>query len=182
MLTFYLLFLYEEDDEPQFKRLYKKYEKILIEKSHYILKNEKDVEDAVQESWIAIARNMHVLRNLDDEKIEIYIFKIVKNKSINIYHKNTKLEYDFDSNVLENIPADTDVPSEYTTNEEWKAAISCLNSMNHCYRDVLTLYFLYEMKPAQIAEDLGRPLQTVKSQLQRGKLILKDALKEWHYV
>ena len=34
------------------------------------------------------------------------------------------------------------------------------------------------MKPAQIAEDLGRPLQTVKSQLQRGKQILKEALKE----
>lgn len=181
MLTFYLLFVYEEEDEPQFERLYSKYKKTLIEKSHYILKNENDVEEAVQESWIAIARNMHILRNLDDEKIEIYIFKIVKNKSINIYHKNTKIEYDYDFNVLANIPADTDVQSEYATNEEWKAAISCLNSMNHCYRDVLTLYFLYTMKPAQIAESLGRPLQTVKSQLQRGKLILKDALKEWQY-
>ena len=182
MPTFYLLFVYEEEDEPQFERLYNKYEKILIEKSYYILKNQNDVEDALQESWIAIARNMHVLRDLDTENTEIYIFKIVKNKSINIYRKKKRIEYDYDSNVLENIPADTDIPSEYATSEEFKAALSCLHGMNHCYRDVLTLYFAYDEKPAQIAETLGRPLETVKSQLQRGKQILREALKEWHYV
>ena len=125
---------------------------------------------------------MHILRYLDDEKIEIYIFKTVTCKSKNIYNKNKKIKYDFDFNIFEDLPSDTDIPSEYATNEEFKAVLSCLNSMNHCYRDVLTLYFLCEMKPAQIAESLGRPLQTVKSQLQRGKQILKEALKEWHYV
>ena len=181
MLTFYLLFVYEKADEPQFIRLYHKYEKKLIKISYYILKNEIDVEDALQESWFAIAQNMHTIRALADEEIEIYIFKTVKSKSNNIYRQKQKTEYNFDLNVLANIPADIDIPAEYATNEEWKAAISCLNSMNHCYRDVLTLYYVHTMKPAQIAESLGRPLQTVKSQLQRGKLILKNALKEWQH-
>ncbi|MBR7098598.1 MAG: sigma-70 family RNA polymerase sigma factor [Clostridia bacterium] len=181
MLTFYLLFVYNEEDEPQFTRLYKKYDNTLLKTSNYILQNEQDAEDAVQESWIAIAQNMHILRNLDEEKIEIYIFKTVKNKSINIYHKNKKIEYNFDLNILENIPADIDVQSEYTISEEWKAAVSCLSGMDHCYRDVLTLYYLYSAKPAKIAEVLNRPLQTVKSQLQRGKHLLKEALKEWNY-
>ena len=176
MLTFYLLFVYDEKDEPQFIRLYKRYNPILLKTSYNILKNQQDAEDAVQESWIAIAQNMHVLRNLEEEKIEIYIFKTVKSKSINIYHKNEKKEYDFDLNVLKDLPADTDVQSEYEVREEWRAVLSCLNGMNHCYRDVLTLYFLYSMKPGEIAKALGRPLQTVKSQLQRGKHLLKEAL------
>jgi RNA polymerase sigma factor (sigma-70 family) len=148
----------------------------------YVSMGSSNVVLSVLGSGIVLREPSLVAVNLDDEKIEIYIFKIVKTKSINIYRKKKRIEYDFDSNVLENIPADTDVQSEYATNEEWKAAISCLNSMNHCYRDVLTLYFLYDMKPAQIAEALGRSLQTVKSQLQRGKQLLKEALKEWHYV
>ena len=182
MPTFYLLFVYEEEDEPQFMMIYEKYSQSLLKVSYKILKNQQDVEDALQESWRVIAENMHVLRHLENEKIEIYIFKTVKCKSKNIYNKNKRIKNDLDFNTLEDFSSDIDIPSEYATNEEFKAVLSCLLSMNHCYRDVLTLYFAYDKKPAQIAEDLGRPLQTVKSQLQRGKQILREALKEWHYV
>ena len=181
MMTIYLLYVYEKEDEPQFERLYHKYDRKLLNISRYILKNEQDVMEVVQDAWFAISQNMHILRNLDDEKIEIYIYKTVKSKSINRYHQNKRIEYDFDCNVLANIPADTDISTEYAVKEEYKSALSCLNSMNHCYRDVLTLYFLYKMKPTQIAESLDRPLQTVKSQLRRGKQLLKDALEEWHH-
>lgn len=178
MLSYYLLFVYEEQDKPQFERLYYKYDKILLQKSNYILKNKQDAEDAVQEAWIAIAQNMHILRHMSDEKIEIYIFKTVKCKSINIYNKNNRIEYDFDGNVLASIPADIDIPADFVMNEEIQAAYSYLSSLHHCYRDVLTLYYIYDMKPAKIAETLDRPLQTVKSQLQRGKRMLLVKAKE----
>jgi len=178
MLSYYLLFVYEEEDKPQFERLYYKYDKILLQKSNGILKNQQDAEDAVQEAWSAIAQNMHILRHLSDEKIEIYIFKTVKCKSINIYHKNHRIEYDFDCNVLASIPADIDIPADFVKDEEIQAAQSYLNSLHHRYRDVLTLSYLYHMKPAKIAETLDRPLQTVKSQIRRGKRLLREKAKE----
>lgn len=181
MLAFYLLYVYEEKDEPQFVRLVERYNEDLLKASYGILKKEQDAEDAVQNTWIAIAQNMHVLRNLDEEKTEIYIYKTVKNQSINIYNKKKNEADQLDVNVLNNIPTDTDVQSEYAIREEWNAVLSCLENMNHYYRDVLTLYYLYEMKPIKISETLARPLQTVKSQLQRGKRLLKEAMGEWHH-
>lgn len=142
MLSFYLLYVYEEEDEPQFIRLYEKYDKTLLRIGYYILNNKEDAEDAVQEAWIAIAQNMHTLRDMSEEKIEIYIFKTVKSKSINIYHKNKKMPCDFDIDILLNIASDTDVVAEYENREKMKAVISCLNQMASRYRDVLTLYFL----------------------------------------
>ena len=44
------------------------------------------------------------------------------------------------------------------------------------YRDVLHLRLLHDLEPAAIARALGRPLQTVKTQLQRAKRLLRDAL------
>ena len=81
--------------------------------------------------------------------------------------------------AMKEIPDALDIESEYSDRELLQTALSCLRDMKPCYRDVLTLYYLYEMKPSQIAESLGRPLQTVKSQLQRGKQLLAKALGEY---
>lgn len=177
MLTFYLLYVYEEKDKPQFEALYKKYSQQFLSISNLILGNSQDAEDAAQEAWIAIANHMHIIRRLEDEKIEIYIFKIIKNKSIDLYNKKKKDACVFHLDSFAEF-SDPDIEPTQTCSEDATRILDCLTRMKDCYRDVLTLYFLHEMKPAQIASSLGRPLQTVKSQLQRGKALLRDAIGE----
>lgn len=178
MLEFYLLYVYRDEEEPLFLKIYHKYNQKLLNLSYSILKNQADAEDATQESWIAIAQNIHKLKDLDNEKIEIYIYKVVKSRSINLYNRKKNQEICLELRTVENLPDILDIETEYTTRELSETILSCLLKMKPYYREVLTLYYLYEMKPTQIAESLGRPLQTVKSQLYRGKSLLKEALGE----
>lgn len=49
------------------------------------------------------------------------------------------------------------------------------------YRDVLILHLYYELSTSQISDFLNRKHGTVKSQLTRGKKLLKARLKEDGY-
>lgn len=181
MLALYLLYIYEKEHEPLFEQLYVKYNRALIKASYYILKNKEDAEDATQAAWIAIAKHMSTLCNLDNEKLEIYIFKVVKSKSVNLYTKKKNSIPCFNLDDFTDTPANDDIENEYFQHELYEIAVSYLSNMKSCYRDVLTLYFLCDMTPTQIAESLGRPFQTVKSQLKRGKLqLLKEFGEKTH--
>lgn len=56
------------------------------------------------------------------------------------------------------------------------ALSSALASIPATYRDSLNLRLVHGLEPVQIAHALGRPLETVKTQLRRGKQLLREAL------
>jgi hypothetical protein len=57
-----------------------------------------------------------------------------------------------------------------------EALAAALAALPEAYRDVLTLRLVHGLEPVAIAHALGRPLETVKTQLKRGKERLRDAL------
>ena len=59
--------------------------------------------------------------------------------------------------------------------------IQNIKSMPAEYRDVLILHLYYELSTSQISDFLNRKHGTVKSQLTRGKKLLKARLKEDGY-
>ena len=50
--------------------------------------------------------------------------------------------------------------------------------MDHRYRQVLTLAYLQEMSPREVADILGRKEDTVRKQLYRGRKLLMDFCKK----
>ena len=82
-------------------------------------------------------------------------------------------------------PADLDAlasssevdPAQRAEDAELSAALAAaIESLPETSRDVLTLRLVHGLEPAQIAHALGRPLETVKTQLKRGKERLREAL------
>ncbi|HEX6882962.1 MAG TPA: sigma-70 family RNA polymerase sigma factor [Planctomycetota bacterium] len=53
---------------------------------------------------------------------------------------------------------------------------SALRALPEAYRACLTLRLVHGLEPVQIAHALGRPLETVRTQLRRGKELLRAAL------
>jgi RNA polymerase sigma factor (sigma-70 family) len=53
---------------------------------------------------------------------------------------------------------------------------AALRALPETYRDSLTLRLVHGLEPVQIAHALGRPLETVRTQLRRGKELLREAL------
>ncbi len=70
-------------------------------------------------------------------------------------------------------------PLEQIEQEELAEAIAvALESLPEAYRSALVLRLVHGFTPPQIARALGRPLETVRSQLRRGRELLRDALPE----
>lgn len=158
------------DREAHYK-LYRLYAKAMFNVSYRITGREADAEDAVQEAFISVFRNLENYRG--DATFGAWLKRIVVNKAINILKKKR--------HELMPEEEDWDVPeeesgSEYKeglTVERVKAAIEQLPDG---YRSVLSLYLLEGYDHEEIGEIMGISESTSKSQLNRAKRKLREIL------
>ena len=74
--------------------------------------------------------------------------------------------------------SEIDIPREYAGNETYLRMLDILRNMPTSYRAVLSLYWVEDRTPKQIASLLNRPIETVRSQLKRGNGLLKERLRK----
>ena len=177
MLFFYFLALDDPREEDKFNKIYYKYEKQIFSFIYKFFGNYYDTKEAAQDTWFAIARNISRIEMENENKLLGYLYTTAKNISYN------KLKEKRNTNTVSidafyDISYESDLVEEIVSNENEKLLVKQILALPEIYRDVLSLYISHSMKPGQIAESLGIPLATVKSQLYRGKKILKDFIKE----
>lgn len=160
--------------------IYEKYKNTMYIVALKILKNPQDAEDAVQNAILPIMRNLDAIKDVDSKACVYYVTMAVKHISFNMIRDNhiktrplSEIDYEFESdeNIAENVAMD----------ESCKIIYKTIQGMTAEYRDVLILHLYYELSTSQISDFLNRKHGTVKSQLTRGKKILKARLKEKGY-
>ena len=83
------------------EEIYSLYEQKMYYIAFSVLKDELAAEDAVQDAFEKMIKNISRLKNVDNDKTKAYIFKTIKNTSIDIYRKR-KREYErMEKNVTE---------------------------------------------------------------------------------
>lgn len=177
MLSLLLTHIEDHQYDDQFEEIYHAYRENLFKIAMSLLHNQQDAEDATQNAFIAIARNMKTIARMDPPAVRVYVSMCARSAARDMLPGKQKRD-----NTLcldeDNIPADEDMESEYISTENYKAIVAAIEELPEPYRDVLTLYYVYEMKPKEIVACLGRRRETVKSQIKRGRSILLRTLKE----
>ncbi len=158
------------DDElkrTKLKQLYEKYKNRMYASAYKILNNPQKAEDAVHDSFIAIAKNIDKLEELDSVSTASYVIKAAKNHALNQSKKynNEVPSAISDSDIL----FDENILDVICTKESYSAVVEAILSLDEKYRDVLSLYYLNELTVSQIAVLLSRNRNTVKQQLARGR-------------
>ena len=145
--------------------IYEKHKNTMYAVALKILKNPQDAEDAVHNTIPPIMRNLDAIKDVDSKDCIYYVTMAVKHMS--------DIEYEFasDENIAESVIID----------ESCKIIYQNIKSMPAEYQDVLILHLYYELSTSQISDFLNRKHGTVKSQLTRGKKLLKARLKEDGY-
>ena len=160
--------------------IYEKHKNAMYAVALKILKNPQDAEDAVHNAILPIMRNLDAIKDVDSKDCMYYVTMAVKHISFNMIrdrHIRTvplcEIEYELESseNIAESISMEDSCIFIY----------SIIESMPEEYRDVLILHLYYELSTSQISDFLNRKHGTVKSQLTRGKKLLKPRLKENGY-
>lgn len=172
MLSFYISQIESDYQSERFIRLYNKHRGKMMSAAFMILKNHHDAEEAVQSALFAIAKNISSLPDPDTKHGENYAVKAAKNHALNIAKKRR-----LDVPILEIHADDINIPDEFIGREDCRRVVEAICQMKPHYRDVLSAKFLYGMSTKEISVLFGVPQQTVKSRINRGVKILKDAFE-----
>lgn len=157
--------------------LYKKYSEAMHYVAMRFLKNTEDAEDAMQEAFINAFQRIHQYRS--EVSFGAWLKRIVINKCLD--HLKVKqlftLTLDEGYTVMPETDGGWELASAITADEVKKAILL----LPEKYRLVLTFYLIEGYDHGEIAEILGITEVTSRTQLLRGKHLLKELLeKKYH--
>ncbi|MDO6515998.1 RNA polymerase sigma factor [Zobellia uliginosa] len=156
-------------NEKVFKNFFDKhYEEFVVYANGYLFDKDSS-EDIVQEIFIYIWEHANTL-NIETS-LKGYIYAMVRNKCFN-YLKSIKI-----TDNLELLDFNINLITEHvfnSTSEEDKAIVyhqilRIVDTLPEKMQQIVKLKFLHNYKYAEIANELGISINTVKTQLKRAK-------------
>lgn len=170
----------QNDVEGAFEELYKETISFSYSIVSLLLKNEEDIEDALQNSYIQVSRDIKDLKNPESFKSWLSITvkrecqkHIAKHKQMtDVFSTATKTK-EFES------PAEEVLPFDLIERKEISEAVrNIVNSLPDDKRACIVLYYFEQNSLSEIAEILGIPEGTVKSRLYHARKILEKKFKK----
>jgi len=173
-----LIYLRDEDllkglrnrDDFAFEALLENYGDRLLKVCYLILKDLPLAEDAVQEAFIQVYRNIGKFKG--ESSLYTWIYKIAVNKCRDLLKKRN--EY-FPIEDVEAV-SDTDVEYEAINNLGRKRVKDIVFSLSPIYREIITLFYFEDLSIKEICSILEESEGTIKSKLYRARGILKEIL------
>ncbi len=141
----------------------------------------ESVEDILQDVFMKVFINL----NAYDSRMEFssWIYRITHNETINYWRKHKKrkdLVVSLDANeALKNVIGDKqDVENEVMAKINGERVAGMLDRVDERYRVVLAKNYIEGKSYREIAEELGSPIGTIGTLLNRGKKMLKVELEK----
>jgi RNA polymerase sigma-70 factor, ECF subfamily len=139
----------------------------------WLLRNEQDAEDAVQEACL---RALQFFDTFDGRDARKWLLAIVRNTCFTFLHKSRVRFYPLDESANSMAVTGTDPQSALSKKEQAEQLHRGLEALPFEFQQVLELRELKGMSYRQIAELTGLPVGTVMSRLARGRLRLRRFL------
>lgn len=131
--------------------------------AYTLLRNEADAEDAVCNAILNGYEHLAQLKN--PKKFKAWMLTITRNEALKICRRRMELPGD---ETVENL-----LPPAYDNhNELWDV----VQALKEEYRIVIVLFYYNDLSLRDIADVLDISIGTVKSRLDRGRKLLKEAL------
>lgn len=162
-----LLTFSSEGSRDKFEYIYEKYKRLLWVKAFDILKDHALAEDAVSDAFMRVYKNLHKIENSDSPQSISFLVTIVRNVSINIYHRQKRITAIDISEYEEADPFNME--EAVATTDELQTALKLVNSLQEEYRAVFLLKYAHDMSHKEIAEVLGISENNVTVRLHRAK-------------
>ena len=89
-MLIYLQTIEDEADKIKFAVIYQRYRNLMFHIAATFLSDPRDREEAVQEAFFAIAKNIAKLPDPSSIQTKAFLITVIENKSIDIYRKNKR--------------------------------------------------------------------------------------------
>ncbi len=173
----------KKGDVDAYEEIVKKYENKVFGIVYHMIKNQNDVEDLAQEVFIKVYKNLSKFKG--DSSLYTWIYKITVNlcldemkKRKNIIYLDEKLEVE-DGELERELPSSDKTQIELYEEKELKENLhKCIGKLPEKQRVMIVLRDIKGFSYEEIAEITSVKLGTVKSQINRARLKLKELLDE----
>ncbi len=165
-----------DSDRILFEQLYQSLHLPICKCIKKLLKNKRDAEDAMQETWLCVIRDIGRYHRMDDASRAAYIMRIARNRAISIYRSNRRDEDMLCEAELSGIGDDTPL-FEACEAEGVSRVLACMEMLTEPQRDVLSLYYLHQHTLKEIAALLNLSEAAATSRWARGRARLMELLK-----
>ena len=159
-------------DKESYIEVVRRYQNKLSRYVNYIIRDENQSDDIVQNTFIKAYKNLHGFNT--KRKFSSWIYRIAHNEAVNMIRKRKKeISLDKNSWVREKFASKEDIIGDFEKKEAVKMIKSSFNRLPIIYRSPLTLFFLEEKSYEEISDILRIPKGTVGTRIGRGKGLLK---------
>ncbi len=166
-----------------YAKIQKKYNRMVTSVIRRVVRNELDIQDLVQETYI---KAYQALASYDKKySFSSWLMKIATNHAIDFLRKrkletvsimNQSNDSDEDDYIIQ-IPDTNLLPDQSLTQKELSETINkIISSLPENFRQIIILRFQQELDYNEIAEQLKIPLGTVKATLFRAKKMISALL------
>lgn len=169
-----------EKDEMLFEKLYLQHKPAMLACAYKMLPHHPHLaEDAVHSVFLWVLQHMSIIKKLSEPALKAYLLKAVRNACISILRREPPQVQPFEDFVPPPNIAETDeVLDQLCAEETYDAILRAIQALPELYADVLSLYYISNLKLVQIAALLQLKYDTAKKRFERGKLLLIQKIME----
>ena len=154
--------------------LIQKYREPLFRHALYILKDQDEAYDVVQETFIRAIREQRLFDM--DFRIKAWLFRVTKNLCLNNIRNTSRRSAILEANPQQD-RAEADQLSKIFAGEQRIHMMNSMESLSEEHREILVLRYYDELSYAEIAHVLNLKLGTVMSRLSRARKNLLDVVQ-----
>ena len=165
----------EQDNQARFEQIILPHIDAAYNLAHWILNNDQDAEDIVQESFL---RAFKYFASYQGGNSRSWLLTIVRNTCYDWLHQNRSqgLTVELDEEIVED-DLDAGDPAIFMQIKiDHQMVASALDKLPVQFRELIVLREFEEMSYKEIALIAGIPIGTVMSRLARARERLKDCL------
>lgn len=171
-----LVKLKETGDSSHFEQLYERYIPMIYGLCLKYLQNPEKSQDAVMDIYENISPK---IGNYEIAIFKNWLYSVVKNHCFHILREDKKtIVVDFDSNLMESDSVLTLLNDEANRDEKEEALNKCIEQLPDPQRISVIKFFFEDKSYADIVDETGYHLKSVKSYIQNGKRNLKICIEK----
>lgn len=169
---------YQKGDKEAFTALYEQSYRYLYTCIMYIVRSEDTTQDMLQETYLEIVKKIETLRSTED--FLNWAAVIATHKCFAYLKKNRDLLAEDAEGTFDEIPDDEGmIPEEVMQDKEKQRLFrEIIDSLSDMQRLCVIGYYYNEQSQESLAQELGIPVGTVKSHLNRARARIKLAVEE----
>ncbi len=137
-------------------------------------------EELAQETFLKAYRNLHTFRS--DATFSTWIIRIALNTTYSYFRSRRYKEY-LHNEPLETVQLSTTQNTEHDieTREQLKQFRKCYAKLTQKFQETISLCGLQEKTYEEAAKIIEVPIGTVRSRLNKARLILRDCMTKHHF-